>query len=160
VDGRYTWNYWDSTGEWDMKEDGKPKHWVNVEPKGQWFDATVGSAVLLHRHGVVFQPDDIRKLLKTQMEVCWNGDAEKPVFKNTNGGDVEPKERFIATSLTPWDEKLAEFVYGPPAQTFRLSKKDDAWQGGVIAAGWLRGKYIDLPVAKAGTILKPVNAVK
>jgi hypothetical protein len=28
----------------------------------------------------------------------------------------------------------------------------------VIAATWLRGKYIDLPAAKAGQVLKPVTA--
>jgi hypothetical protein len=156
-DGHYLWNYWDATGDWDQDADGKPKHWVNVEPKGMWFDATVSSAVLLHRHGVVFQAEDIQKLVKTQMEVCWNGDAADPKFSNTAGTPVE-KERFISPSLAAWDAKLADFVYGEPAQKFRLSKKDDHWQGGVIAATWLRGKYIDLPAAKAGQVLKPVTA--
>ncbi len=140
----YVWNYWDSTGDWD-KADGKLKHWVDVEPKGTWYAVTVESALNLYHHGLVFDDADVQKLVRTQMQVCWNGDAENPVYKMVSGATPKETERFIAPSLAPWDAKLAAFIYSGPIQEERIAKSKDFWQGGVLASDWLRGKYLELP---------------
>lgn len=154
TDGRYTWMFWDLGGNWDREggtPDGKVRHWIGPEPLGSWYSATVGSAVLLYHHGLVFEDADIAKLRKTQMDVCWNGDLQNPAFKMVNG--VAPKkdtERFVAPSLAPWEPKLAELLYNGAWHEERLAKADNPWHGGVLAAEWLRGKYLILPAAKDG----------
>jgi hypothetical protein len=153
-DGRYVWNFWDLGGDLDREEgkpDGKIRHWIGPEPQGVWYAVTVGSAVLLYHHGLVFDETDIAKLRKTQMEVCWNGDLAKPVYKMVDGRNPpKPNERFVAPSLAPWEPKLAELLYSGAYQDERIAKTKDAWHGGVIAGEWLRGKYLILPTAKGG----------
>jgi hypothetical protein len=142
VDGLYQWHYWDPAGPWDLKPDGKPKHWIGAEPKAEWHAVTVGMAVLLHRNGLVFDDADIRRFVRTQLEVCWNGDAAAPQFKLNNGSPADPKEPILAPALAPWDAKLREFVYGPVGQADRIAGKASDWKGGVLASRWLRGKYL------------------
>jgi hypothetical protein len=154
VDGRYQWMFWDLGGDWDRegaKPDGKVRHWIGPEPQGVWYAATVGSAVMLYHHGLVFDEADIAKFRKTQMEVCWNGDLQKPAFKLVDGSaPKKDTERFVAPSLTPWEPTLAELLYAGAWQAERVAKAKDAWQGGVVAGEWLRGKYLVLPKAKDG----------
>jgi hypothetical protein len=153
VNGHYTWNFWDLGGDWDRednKPDGKVRHWIAAEPQGVWYAATVGSAVLLYHHGLVFDEADIAKLRKTQMDVCWNGDLQQPTFKMVDGNEARLQQQFVAPSLAPWEPKLAELLYTGAWQEERLAKTKDAWHGGVIAGEWLRGKYLILPAAKDG----------
>jgi hypothetical protein len=154
TDGRYTWNFWDKGGLWDHEggtPDGKIRHWLGPEPQGAWYAATVGSAVLLYHHGLVFDEADIARLRKTQMAVCWNGDLQNPAYLMVNGKPApKPTERFVAPSLAPWEPKLAELLYYGPYQEERLAKAKDAWHGGVLAGEWLRGKYLLLPAARDG----------
>lgn len=144
VDGRYVWNYWDAAGDWDMA-DGKPRHWVNVEPKGMWFAVTVRSAALLYHHGLVFDEADMKKIVRTQMEVCWNGDLENPLFFTASGVKAAEKERFIAPALAPWSPKLTQLIYHGLLQQERIDKGKSPWLGGVLTSDWLREKYIELP---------------
>ncbi len=155
VDGHYVWNFWDVAGAWDV-EDGKPRSWVNVEPKGMWFAATARSASLLYHHGLVFDDADMRKIARTQMEVCWNGDLEKPVFSSASGAKVE-KERFIAPALAPWAPKLKELIYSGLIQQERIDKSNSPWTGGVLTSDWLREKYIELPKTANADPSEPVK---
>ena len=84
------------------------------------------------------------------MEVCWNGSTDAPKFFYTNGKPAKNNARMIAPSLAPYDAKLATFLYTGKLQDERVAKADNAWQGGVLAEGWLRMKYLVLPRAKGG----------
>ncbi len=147
----YVWNFWDPAGPWDVHptDPAKWKCWLGREPKGGFYTMTVNSALNLYQHGLVFDRTDVDRFLRTQMEVCWNGDLVHPVFANTDG-KVLPKERMVAPSLAPFNAKLAELLYGPAAQDERVAKADNDWQGGMINGQYLREKYLFLPQALAG----------
>jgi hypothetical protein len=152
VNGHYEWNFWDPAGDWDKAADGKLRHWIGAEPNGFWYAATVGSAVQLYQHGLVFDETDIQKLVRTQMDVCWNGNQQSPVYLMVNGKkSPKPNERFVAPVLAAWNDTLAQFIYNGPGQAERLKKTDDFWNGGIVAGEWLRGKYIMLPGGRAKT---------
>jgi len=152
ADGRYGWHYWDPMGKWDVNKQDPTKwgHWIGIEPNPSWHAVTVGIAAQLYHHGVVFTRTDMERFLKTQMEVCWNGDEADPEFFYTNGAPAKGNARMIAPSLAPFSEKLAAFLYTGALQEERVAKSDSAWQGGILADGWLRMKYIVLPRAKGG----------
>lgn len=154
-EGRYTWNYWDPAGDWDIHpaDPAKWKHWIGREPKGEWFSATATSALRLYHHGIIFDDTDVARLVKTQTEVCWNGDATAPVYANTDGVPM-PKERFCCLALTPWSGPLSALAFTGAAQAERIAGKDNAWKGGVIAADWLWAKYILTARAAGG---KPMH---
>ena len=137
-EGRYVWNFWDPAGPWDEASPGKWKHWLGTEPKEMWYAATVRSAVLLFQHGVVFDRADIDRLLKTQLEVCWQGDS----FFQTDGNPAQKGERFIAPALAPYNLGIFEYLYTGPRQDERVEKADNWWHGGILAGDWLQGKYI------------------
>ncbi|MBC8096517.1 MAG: hypothetical protein H7Y43_11965 [Akkermansiaceae bacterium] len=151
VEGHYVWSYWDPAGAWDIspQDPAKWKHWVGKEPKAQWYAATVGSALALYHHGVVFDKQDVARFVKTQMEVCWNRDLDNPAFFTCDGKPAKEGERFIAPSLAPFEDQVAGFLYTGKRQDERVQKSADAWQGGVLAGQWLRGKYLELPAVKA-----------
>jgi len=140
----YAWNRWNPAGPWDVSP-ADPKKWttwVAKEPKAMWHVASVGSAVQLYEHGLVFDREDMKRFLKTQTSVCWNGDLESPVFFQVDGKPAKEGERFAAPSLAPFDEKFSRLIYEGPAQDFQVGKSGSPWHGGVLASGWLYGKYI------------------
>ncbi len=158
-DDHYVWNYWTPAGDWDYVN-GKARHWENVEPKGMWYSVTVASAVMLYDNNLVFDESDMQKLVATQMKVCWNSDLEKPEYAMVNGakpGEKDKNERFICPALARWEPKLATLIYSGAYQNERIKKAADPWQGGVLAAGWLRGKYIELPAGQGGKRLYPAT---
>ena len=115
-----------------------------------WHAATVGSAAQFFHHGIVFDAGDMARFVKTQREVCWNGDADAPAFRLVNGMKAAEGERILAPALAPFDDAIAGFLYTGKRQEERLAKADSPWHGGVLAAEWLRGKYVELPRAKGG----------
>lgn len=143
---RYLWNYWDPAGPWDLKPDGSGewKHWIGPEHRGGYHALTVEMAVELYDHGVVFDAADIKRFVNTQMEICWNGDIENPVFRTTGGTEPEERQKVvIAPSLARFEPRIWEFCYGPKAAKERLLRKDSPWQGGVEAMDYLSGKYLE-----------------
>jgi hypothetical protein len=151
-DDRYAWSYWDPAGPWDVspKDPSRWKHWVGPEPKAFWYAATVGSAAQLYHHGVVFDAQDMARFVRSQKTLFWNGDAEAPAYFLANGSKAAENERMLAPALAPFDEAIAAFAYRGKLQEERVAKADSPWHGGVLAADWLRGKYVDLPRAKGG----------
>lgn len=144
---RYAWNRWNPAADWDVSQDNPAKwrSWIAKEPKAIWHAASVGSAVALYEHGLVFDRTDMERFRKTQVEVSWNGDLQNPRFFTVDGIPAAEGERFLAPSLTPFAPEFARLVYEGPLQDLRVEKSGGAWQGGVIAAEWLLGKYVRLP---------------
>lgn len=142
---RYRWNYWDPAGDWDRKPDkpGEWKHWIGPEHRGGYHALTVAMAEALYDHGVVFDRADMQRFVNTQMQLCWNGSLEAPIFQTTGGKPVKEAAHgtVMAPSLARFEPKVWEFCYGERATRERLDKRAHGWSGGVQAVGYLLGKY-------------------
>ena len=152
-DGHYEWNYWDPAGEWDVLPSNRAKwrHWIGVEHKGGYYALSLSQAVALYQHGVVFDKTDIDRFLKTQLQKCWNGDANAPKWARVDGS-VDPKYmegEYITAALAPYSEKVASFLYTGERMEERIKNVKGDWQGGPVLGGWLKGKWLDLPPAQA-----------
>lgn len=148
-DGFYTWNYWDPAGGWDVHPDesGRWKHWIGAEHRAGYYGHSVAFVVELYHHGVVFDEQDIERLLRTQMTQAWNGDVENPTFHRVDRSTGKQSGDYVSGALAPWNETLAGFLYEGERKQARLASASHAWQGGPTAAGWVRGKFVTLPAA-------------
>lgn len=146
--GHYEWNYWDPSGEWDVNtaEKNRWKHWIGVEHRGGYFTLSLSQAVALYDYGLVFDRTDIDRFLKTQLEMCWNGELEDPKWARVDGTTSEQymQGRYICEALAPFDAKIAEYCYGPRRQA-RLAER-----GGGRGGSWLLAKQLDLPAPQDG----------
>jgi hypothetical protein len=61
------WNYWQPAGTWDYKSNGLPKHWIGVHPNAGYYDIDVEAIVGAYKHGVVFNKEDISRLVATAL---------------------------------------------------------------------------------------------
>jgi hypothetical protein len=61
------WNYWEPAGAWDYKSDGRPKHWIGVHPKSGYYDVDVEGIVAAYEHHLVFNGDDMNRLIATAL---------------------------------------------------------------------------------------------
>jgi len=157
-DGHYEWNYWDPAGEWDISTEtpNKWKHWIGPEHRGGYYSSSLAQAVALYQHGLVFGETDIGRFVRTQLDMCWNGDLVNPQSARVDG-TRPPKYtqgEYIASSLASFNEKVAEYLFDGGRQEHHLKRAGDSWQGGPVINGWLREKLIDYPAAKGG---KQVN---
>lgn len=59
------WNYWEPAGPWDLKPDGKTKHWVGTHPNGGYYSIDTQGIVDAYEHGLVFTREDIDRLIAT-----------------------------------------------------------------------------------------------
>jgi len=141
MDNRYVWNYWDPAGEWDRKPDGSWKHWIGAEETGSYLSLTVGMAVDLYDHGVVFDRTDIQRFVNTQMQVCWNGSLDAPVFRTVAGTEAG-RTQMIAVPLARFEPKVWDFCCGESATVARLNARNHPWQGGPVAGTYLSLKYL------------------
>ena len=152
--GHYEWNYWDPAGAWDVHpgDAAKWKHWIGVEHKGGYYSSSLSQAVALYHHGVVFDKADIDRFVKTQVGVAWNGDLANPKWARCDGTTSAKymKGSYICAALAPFHEKVYALLYTGARQDERLKNAAHSWQGGPVANGWLSGKYVTCPAAKAG----------
>ncbi len=143
LDGEYyRWNYWDPAGDWDRRNDNPEqwKHWIGPEHRSGYHALTVAMAAALYDHGVVFNRTDMQRFVNTQMQVCWNGSLESPVFRNTGGKPMDAA--MVAPALARFEPLVWEFCYGQRASLERLKRRDHPWQGGVNSIDYLTGKYL------------------
>ncbi|MCE0497664.1 MAG: hypothetical protein LV481_06940 [Methylacidiphilales bacterium] len=59
------WDYWQPAGPWDYKPDGAPKHWIGVHPNGGYYEIDLAAIVEAYQHGLVFDKNDIDRLIAT-----------------------------------------------------------------------------------------------
>jgi hypothetical protein len=74
----------------------------------------------------------MQRFVNTQMQVCWNGSLESPVFRNTGGRPMDAP--MVAPSLARFEPLLWEYGYGQRASQERLKRRDHSWQAGVSAS--------------------------
>ena len=150
VGDHYEWHYWDPAGEWDRDRNApdKWKHWIGAEHTGGYYSLSLSQAVLLYEHGLVFNETDIKRFVKTQTDVCWNGDLNNPRWSRGDGQASD--QSYLCAWLAPFDERVYIMAYGLPTQQERLARKEHGWQGGVVASDWLEFKYLIYPRWKSG----------
>ncbi|HXR07822.1 MAG TPA: twin-arginine translocation signal domain-containing protein [Candidatus Acidoferrum sp.] len=132
----FVWNYWEPAGAWDYKSDGSPKHWVGVHPNGGYYGIDVEAIVAAREHGLVFDQEDMARLIATNRDFMWNQKVEGAVFQRIDGGAVDPRWKdspgVLWTALTPYDETLRK--------VFLANHKPGSW-GGMGTTPW----FLSLP---------------
>jgi hypothetical protein len=90
-DGHYVWHYWNPFYEKDVyPEKNTTVHWVGVHPFRSGYQAAeVSQIVEAYHNGIVFDEHDIKCIIRTNLDLMWNGDRERPLFKNSNGRDTD-----------------------------------------------------------------------
>jgi len=85
INGYYVWNFWEPLGpqDYDHKK-GIPTHWIDVHPWRSYQNYEVKKIVEAYLYGIVFTEEDMKRLLKTNLEIMWNGDLNEPHFRNSN----------------------------------------------------------------------------
>lgn len=82
----YHWNYYEplTSGDIDLaKKD--TKHWVSVHPFRSGYQAgEVSKIAEAYHYGIVFNEEDIKRIIRTNLDVMWNKDKLNPEFINSN----------------------------------------------------------------------------
>jgi len=151
TDSRYQWNYWDPAGEWDIDPENSRrwKHWIGAEHRSGYYSLSLSQAALLYENELVFNRADIDRFVKTQTEVCWNGDMDNPAWARVDGESSE--NAYLCSWLAPFDERVCEMAFGDSAQREYLAGKDHSWRGGPVVSGYLEFKYLTYPRWKSET---------
>lgn len=149
ADGCYAWMSWDPAGAWDAdpaKPDAWRVSWIAPDPKGEWYAAAVSIAVRLHRLGLVFDDEDLRRFVATQRTRCWNGDLERPVYRTVLaaavGSNPHIAGRFLAYDLAGYDPELGRLAFAGPHEPEVLAQSANPWKGGTALRGYVRGKFL------------------
>jgi hypothetical protein len=102
ADGHYVWNYWEPFGQNDVNfQTGNARHWMNVHGYRNYQAGEIHQIVEAYHTGVVFDRQDIERIIATNLEVMWNKDKENPKWVNSNATLPRPV-------LTPEEKKAEE----------------------------------------------------
>ncbi|MBN2582049.1 MAG: hypothetical protein JXL80_03205, partial [Planctomycetes bacterium] len=87
-DDHYSWNYWEPFGPWDIKpDDGQAfVHWINTHPYRDYQAGEVAAFVEAYHRGLTFDETDMKRLVRTNLDVMWNGNLDEPAWNNSNAG--------------------------------------------------------------------------
>jgi hypothetical protein len=132
----FVWNYWEPAGPWDYKSDGSTKHWVGVHPNGGYYGIDVQAIVCAREHGLVFDQEDMTRLIATNRDFMWNQKVDGAAFQRMDGGAADPRWKdtpgVLWNALAPYDETLRK--------VFLANHKPASW-GGLAATPW----FLSLP---------------
>ena len=86
-DNHYCWNYFDPLTPGDVDLEKKDtRHGVWVHPWRSGYQALdVEKIVEAYHYGIVFDEQDIKRIINTNLNVMWNKDKVNPKFINSNG---------------------------------------------------------------------------
>ncbi|MEX0885390.1 MAG: PEP-CTERM sorting domain-containing protein [Phycisphaeraceae bacterium] len=109
-DGTAIWNYWEPTVRSDITGNfpDPSRHWINVHPNRNYQAGEVAEIVEAYHAGIVFDEDDIQRILNTNLDVMWNGSLSNPDFTNSNANIVPGGLASNVTAGTLW-RSLADF---------------------------------------------------
>ncbi len=151
-DGHYEWMSWVPAGEWDIhpeKEDAWRVGWMAPDPNAAWYVSSVSIAVNLYRHGLLFDDEDLARFIKTQKEMCWNGDMENPEYRSVSGETSKwIKGRFLSPELANFDPVIHQLAFQGPHEAQQLANAASSWKGGVGAEGYIQEKYLNPDTAQ------------
>ncbi|MEK7412435.1 MAG: hypothetical protein AAB263_03840 [Planctomycetota bacterium] len=81
----YVWNYWEPFGPWDIDLEKKSAAlWMGTHPFRNYQDGEIHQIVEAYNTGVVFDAQDIQRIINTNLKIMWNQDREHPQFANSN----------------------------------------------------------------------------
>lgn len=91
VDGHYRWNYFEPLSPADVDlEQQDTRHGVWVHPFRSGYQAgEVEKIAEAYHYGIVFNETDIKRIIRTNLDVMWNKDRLNPEFINSNGQGAE-----------------------------------------------------------------------
>jgi len=133
----YVWNYWDIGGAWDRKASGAPKHWIGVHPNGGYYDVDVTGIVAAYEHGMVFDKEDIDRLIATNRDFMWNQQLANAKFQRIDGD--APDKRWLKspgtlwTALVPYDATLRK--------VFEANHDPGSW-GGLVSTPEYLARFV------------------
>jgi len=86
-DDHYCWNYWEPLYPGDVNLERKnTRHGVWVHPWRSGYQASeVGKIAEAYHYGIVFDEQDIKRIINTNLNVMWNKDMENPKYISSNG---------------------------------------------------------------------------
>ncbi|MEI6047299.1 MAG: hypothetical protein WCS03_00245 [Bacteroidota bacterium] len=86
-DNHYCWNYYEPLYAGDIDLEKKDtRHGVWVHPWRSGYQARdVDKIVEAYHYGIVFDEEDIKRIINTNLEVMWNQDKANPRFISSNG---------------------------------------------------------------------------
>ena len=131
-EGKYfVWDYWDPAGPWDYKPDGSTRHWVGVHPNGGYYGIDLEGIVAAFEHQLVFDRQDIDRLIATNRDFMWNHQVNGAKFQRIDGGD--PDKRWANSPGVLWD---ALTPYDPTLREIFEANHDPASWGGLASTPW------------------------
>lgn len=152
VDGHYEWMSWHPAGPWDVakdKENAWKTSWIAPDPNAEWYVTALSIALKLYQHGLVFTDEDLARFVKTQKEMCWNGDLAAPAYRNVAGETSKwIKGRFLSMQLAHYDETLRKLAFYGPHEAEILANAASDWKGGINAQNYVVEKFLMQPVVK------------
>ena len=86
-DNHYCWNYWEPLYPGDVnleKKDTRHGVWVHMWRSG-YQASEVGKIVEAYHNGIVFDEQDMKRIINTNLDVMWNKDKVNPKYINSNG---------------------------------------------------------------------------
>ena len=107
-DGTYQiWNYWQPAGPWDYIG-SNTKHWVDVHPRGGYYEMDTRAIVAAYEHGLVFSRAEIDALIATAKST-WQPDAPHAspapgmvISATSAGGAAKQVYVCFANAKTSW----------------------------------------------------------
>ena len=103
-EGFRIWNYWEPAGAWDYKAYVLPKHLIGIHPNAIYYEFDVEGIVTAYEHGLVFDRDDINKLIMTALTQHRYWTALAP-YNNTIQKEFEDRNdpnSWLGLIDTPW----------------------------------------------------------
>ncbi len=103
-DNHYCWNYFEpiTPADVDLK-DRNTRHGVWVHPWRPGYQAgEVERIAEAYQYGIVFDEQDIKRIINTNLEVMWNKDRVNPKFISSNGLGADQDTTGIAEFRAAW----------------------------------------------------------
>ena len=108
-DNHYCWNYYEPLYQGDIDTiSGTTRHGVWVHPWRSGYQASEAEKIAeAYHYGIVFDEQDIRRIINTNLKVMWNGDRVNPRFINSNGLGADFDTSGIAEFRRNWGHSNA-----------------------------------------------------
>jgi hypothetical protein len=108
-DNHYCWNYFEPITVFDVDLKNKDtRHGVWVHPWRPGYQAgEVERIAEAYHYGIVFDEQDMRRIINTNLDVMWNKDRVNPKFISSNGLGADYDTTGIAEFRAAWGHSAA-----------------------------------------------------
>ena len=108
-ENHYCWNYYEPLYPGDVDQEKKDtRHGVWVHPWRSGYQASeVEKIAEAYHYGIVFDEQDIKRIINTNLNVMWNKDRKNPRFISSNGLGADFDTSGIAEFQKAWGHSNA-----------------------------------------------------